>query len=457
MSQEISKTLIKVISEQAFRLGLELKKKYGEDQSQFLSKHSVASVYGFEHWCNMIHFIRTNEEPLSYSDFRDVDLHPKNISFESPDFINFWDIKKERLGKVLNIKPSIYLDSPAESYTGDELSNYLAKMYGFTSMSELWSNLKYHIQYRGKYYSLFDTKDKELLINIGFKPKNSEFLQDLIINHLNFGKTLVVGPKEWFKYEFDYSNIRMAEDYVNKDAFYGWTIQRLINLFLSDIKHRFGNYVTHETAKNILEVIIPIMVFDYLKAGYPINMIAFCEILKLKNLLLIIGDPYYPKALQFLVKDYLKSLGHEFKDTFSTLNEKVQKKHDNGAMLISHSVFNLSSLFEHNGFSVSDDLRIIDAENIGYFSKFEQKNRGINISDEIISELALLDKKAMVIIFDSVENPVDENYITPIREYCKLKNMIFTIVSEGDTNRFSIKNKIKISEKAEIMDFILEP
>lgn len=455
MQNAISKTLLKVINEQSLRLGQELKKKYGEEQAQFLSKHSVAKIYGFDHWCNMIHFINSNKDPLSHEDFRDVDLHPKNINFQSPEFINFWEIKKERISEVLNIKPSNLPESPVESYTGDEISNYLAKMYGFKSMSELWTSLKYHFEYEGKYYSIFDQREKELFIHIDFEPKNSEFIQDIIINHLNFGSTYFVGPKEWFKYEFDYSSVKISDSYKNKDSFYGWTVKRMTNLFLNDIKSKFGNYVTTHSAKNLLETIIPILMFDNHKSGYPINMHSFCEILKLKSLLLIVGDNHYPKALQFLVKEYLESIGHDFKNGYSSLNKQIQKKHDNGAMLISHSIFTLSSLFEHTDFSISEDLIILDAESIGYFSKFEQKILGINVSNEIINDLSIMDEKSMVVLFDDLNNPVDENYIDPIRDYCKLKNMLFVLLSNNKENKYGIKNYIEIKENAEISSFIL--
>lgn len=455
MSSNIAKTLIGVVNDQAFRLGLELKKKYSEEQSQFLSKHSVASVYGFDHWCNMIFYINTSEYPLSHSEFRDVALHPKNMEFDSPAFINFWDKKKERLAKVLHIKPSEIKKTKDDYYTGDELSNYLAKMYGFKSMSELWSNVKFHIEYKDKYYSIFDLKNKELLINIDFQPTDSEFLQPLIINHLSFGQTLAVAPKEWFKYEFDYSSISISEEYQRKGAFYGWTVKRLKNLFLNEIKSKFGNFFTLKSAENLLDIIIPIMMYDNSKNGYPINMHSFCEILKLKSLLLIIGDKYYPKALQFLVKDYIESLGHSFEGRYSTLNMETQRKHDQAAMLISHSVFTLSSLFEGDGFSISNDLRLIDAESIGYLSKHEQKTKGVNLSNDIISELSLMNDKSMVIIFDTKTNPVDENYIVPLREYCKIKKISFVLISDDNSNNFDIKNTTNITKDGDFVNFIL--
>jgi hypothetical protein len=456
MSSNIAKTLIGVINDQAYRLGIELNKKYTSEQSQFLSKHSIATIYGFDHWCNMIYFINTEENPNRHENFAHVALHPRNTEFTSPEFINFWEDKKINLAKVLKIKPTIGDTTFEEKYNGDELSNYLAKMYGFKSMSEVWSTLKFHIDYKDNYYSLFDCRKKELLINIAFKPENSNFLQEVIVNQLSFGKTLVACPKEWFKYEFDWSTISIAEDFKERDSFYGWTQERLISLFVDEIKDKFGNYISINTAKELLGAIIPIMMHDNKNNGYPISIHSFCEILKLKNLLLIIGDNYYPNEIQNLAKSYLISLGHEFKSTYSTLNTSVQKKHDSGSMLVSHAVFGLSSLFESDKFSISDDLILIDMESIGYYSKYEQKNKGISISNDIISQLALMEEQSMIIIYDSKECPVDNQYIDSIRIYCELKNHVFIIVSNDNLNKFNIKNTINVTKDGEIIEFILE-
>lgn len=456
MSSNIAKTLIKVINDQAYRLGIELKKKYSHEQAQFLSKHAIATIYGFDHWCNMIFFINTNENPKAHERFDHVALHPRNIEFTSPEFINLWEDKKILLAKVLRIKPTINAESTfKEKYTGDELSNYLAKMYGFQSMSQVWSNLKFHVNHNDKYYSLFDCKNKELLIQIDFKPESSDFLQEIIINHLSYGKALAVAPKEWFKYEFDCSTIAIAEDYKRRGPFYAWTVKRLTNLFIDETISKFGNFVTINTAKELLQTIIPIMMYDNEKSSFRISMQSFCEILKLKNLLLIIGDSYYPYELQLLAREYIESLGHVFDGTYSTLNSHVQKKHDNGAMLVSHSVFSLSALFETDQFSISDELRLIDVENIGYFSKYVQKSKGVNVSNDIISEISLMGKETMVLLFDSKDSPVDPEYINPIRDFCRLKKMIFTIITDDKSNNFKIDNKLKVEKNGEIIDFIL--
>lgn len=450
MSELLKNTLVQVLTKQADRLAKELCRKHNPQQAQFLAKQCVSAVYGFDHWANMSYFIRTNDNPYEDSIFEHAFLHPKTITNTSLSFINTWEEKKDKIAHALgkSIKKSTEL-SFNEYYNGDECSRYLAKMYGFSSMSDIWLNIKYHFEKNGTYTSIFDLKRNEIKLILKSTPDNSRFIEEIIRNQSRIGQTLFIGPKEWFKFEMDSSSISLSEKYLSISPFYGWTTERILDLFINDIKHRFGQFITFELSKILLETIIPILVYDLNNYSIDISMDAFCEVLKLKNLLMIVGDTTYPACIQDRVQRYLKEIGYVDISNDNIVPEKIHQKHDHASMLVSSTVFNLNNYFNSNYFGLCDDVILIDAENYGAMEKHELEHKSLNFANDVIDHASYLKESSMILIYDTNANPSSEYQIESIIKYCRIKSFAFVLLTDNP-DKYDLQSSAVIDNDGEL-------
>lgn len=451
----IKETIKKVLYDQAYRLSKSLLESYGEHQASFLSKHGVASIYGFRHWADMMYFISITDNILETKQFEHVFLHPKTIKTGTIGFINYWQEKIVRLNKALNINSLPSKMGDDFLIRTDRTSTYLANTYGFKSMSDVYMNLRYHFQKSNKCFSINEMKNKELVIVIDFIPSSISFINEILTNQGAFGQTLCVTPKEWFKYELDASTADMSAFNQRKKILHGWTVGRIIRLLDREIKDKFGNYLCYSDAKSLLEAIVPILIYDSQKSGIEIEINSICEITKLRNILIAEGDYFYPEPLRFLIREYLSDIGVNLSDHSSKISKSVQRKHDQAVMLVASATFSLSSIFSPNSFSISDALIILDAESYGKLEKHEVDLSSTKLCQDIIDEVSNFSTGSMLVIYDTSPTCSSEFGIGEIRDYCKEKQICFLLVTNKNGYKHGIKNTVEIAEDGEILDIKL--
>ena len=409
--------------------------KYQSEHTQFnwtmeWAKELVARIYGFRHWFQISHHMRTSCQKSEDVRFNNLELHPKTMEFFGCDSISILSNKKSMLLRSLEVEDSPHIalsDANASIY-----DNLIFAMHGFSSPHDFSMRLRYH--FFDSFISLYDHIAIVIVVDDN-TTSSPQSLKEILLYHQDFGDCYVFSELEFFEPELKAGDLKSLPKVTYTHPFEGWSLSRLFSLVSRELKALFGSNIHNLNAIRLSEVALTI----FACTSREKSLSDFIKLLNLDNLAKSAQQRNIPESVSRIAIEYLNKLpGYKKGDGFyKACSAESVAYHNQIAMMVSQSLTSLtdyfkpltetshSSLYFYDTNCIKEIERNIDREGINFLLK-QMKNASerslffLSIEDKLVFtrhseeiESIAIDKSHQVLLWNksgSILDLIDVNH-----------------------------------------------